>query len=209
MRADGVKNYVSHTEALSVKLGMVLNNSCASDLIYSSAERSDSQSHLSRCLILKGRSLIPKIAGPAVNTQIQEYRLRHGSECVFPPLDLARYHAQLRQQLLHFEDSTARAHFLAMIPGAREEDSAERMPLAARVRRSARKLLWPFLGEAFNRLWRACAAAGWTPPGMRWLTFPDSESALRTAYRYMIRPVRRSFFLADFKAADVETLRRE
>ncbi|MCS6771925.1 MAG: hypothetical protein NZ740_07865 [Kiritimatiellae bacterium] len=44
---------------------------------------------------------------------------------------------------------------------------------------------------------------------MRWLTFPDSESALRTAYRYMIRPVRRSFFLADFKAADVETLRRE
>ncbi len=206
---DVEDGYLFFDKPLLVQHALTRSNGRSFTTGRASAERADFLKNLPPGQVFNGCAPIPDIPA-AVNTAVHEYEYRRttGTRKTFPPLDLSRYYAHLRQQVLQFEDADARTRFLSMIPGATAQPEAPRLPPAARARRFLRRWLWPLFGGAFNRLWRTAARTGWTPPGMRWLSFPDSESARETARRHMIKPARRSFFLAGLDGADVEAPRR-
>lgn len=202
---DVEESYLFFDKPLLVQHALTRSNGRSFTTGRATAERADFLKNLPPGQVFNGCAPIPEIPA-AVNTAVHEYEYRRatGTQKSFPPLDMGRYYAHLRQQVLQFEDPEARTRFLAMIPGAIADPGAPRLPPAARARRIMRRCLWPLFGNAFNRFWQACARSGWTPPGMRWLAFTDAESARETARRHMIKPARRSFFLAGLDGADVE-----
>lgn len=206
---DVEESYLFFDKPLLVQHALARSNGRSFSKGRATAERMDFLNNLPPGQAFNGCAPIPEIP-VAVNTAVHEYEYRRvkGTRRTFPPLDIHKYYAQLRKEVLHMEDPEARARFLAMIPRPTLEPESPRLPLDARVRRLLRRCLWPIFGRAFNWLWRSAARKGWTPPGMRWITFPDAESALETARCHMIKPSRRSFFLATFLVDDVESPRR-
>lgn len=209
---DVVDHYVFFDKPLLLQHALTRSNGRSFTTGRPSSERIDFLNNLPPGQVFNACAPIPEIP-VAVNTAVHEYESmrRRGPRRSFPPLDLPRYYARLRDQVGQLEDLDARRHFLALIPDTTSaHPSAERRtPVAARIRRATRRLLWPVFGAAFNRTWRYCAQSGWTPPGMRWLTFENSDSAREIAQRHMIRPSRTSCFLADLNGSDVENPHRD
>lgn len=206
---DVEESYLFFDKPLLVQHALARSNGRSFTKGRATAERADFLKNLPPDQVFNGCAPIPEIP-VALNTAVHEYEYRraNGTRKVFPPLDMDQYYAQLRQQVLQIEDPAARTRFLSMIPRPTAGPDEPRLPLAARTRRLLRRCLWPLFGRTFNWLWRSAARTGRTPPAMQWLTFPDPESARETARCHMIKPARRSFFLASLAVDDVESPRR-